>query len=233
MAYRQFQTAASRVVHLVQPTEADVKRLATEFHLHPLDLEAMLSISPKPRVSSYRHYVAASLPWPVMEGRRHSIMLSELQLFIGPNYLIVVDDGTMTTVRDTLATWESESDSQADSPSLLSYDLVLRLTKETGLAARQIPAVDWASAVHPLATVVDQLRKKLLDQGWITSEEDRSALSYLNYSMKHLADALDHQPVPVARPAAKKPLVQSAVTGYAVASAIMTALVLLFISFRR
>ncbi len=233
MAYRQFQTAASRVVHLSQPNEDDVKRLATEFHFHPLDLEAVLSISPKPHVSSYRDYVVAALPWPVMENRRHSIMLSELQLFIGQNFLVIVDDGTISDVRDVIAQWEMLDGAQSDSPAMLAYDLVLNLTKATALAARHIPAAHWAPAIHPLVATIEKAKQGVSDQGWLQTDEQRSAWSYLTYSIKHLADDLQHQPAPVAKVPVKKHAMPSAVTSYAVASAIMTALVLLFVSFRR
>lgn len=232
MAYRQFQTAAARVVHVVQPTDGDIERLAADYHFHPLDLEAVLGVSPKPRVGSYRHYVVASLPWPVLDPRRRHIVMSELQLFIGPNYLVVAEDGIQTEIRDIIAEWERQ-DANADQPFMLAYELLLRLMKSTAAASRAIPAAQWTAALQPLVAGLEQLRQRFIDQGWLEHEESRNAFAYLIYTAKHMLDTLARLPIPAATRPVKRSLAQSAVAGYAIASAIMTVVVLLIISFGR
>ncbi len=227
MAYREFQTAAVRVVHLVEPSDQDVRRLATDYHFHPLDLEAILSVSPKPRVSGYRHYVTASLPWPVVNGRR-GIVMSELQLFIGPNYLVVADDGLLVEIQDTLNRWETAA-SNTDAPAILVYELLAGLLKTTATNCRAVPAADWAAALQPLQGALQRGQQLLDEQGWLTSTEDRNAFAWLRYNLGHLLERIQHQPT-TAPVSTQRPLVTSAVTGYALASAITTVLVVLFIS---
>lgn len=231
MAYRDFQTAAARVVHLVEPSDQDVRRLATEYHFHPLDLEAILSINPKPRVSGYQHYVTASLPWPVLNGR-HSVIMSELQLFIGADFLIIADDGLLVDIRDSISSWETAG-SNTDSPAMLAYTLLVQLLKATAADCRAVPAAEWLAVLRPLQTALDRSQQLLDDQGWLPTAEDQNAFAFLRYSLGHLLEHIAERPIEHRPPAAKKRLVTTAVTGYALASAITTVMVVLFISFRR
>lgn len=232
MAYRQFQTAAARVVHIVEPTDADIDRLADEFHFHPLDLEAVLGVSAEPRVGGYRQYVSASLPWPMIDRRGRHLMTSELQLFIGPDYIVITEDGLQTDIRDTVAMWESQ-EVNADHPVMLAYDLILQLLKTTSVTSRAIPAAKWAAAITPLVSGLEQFRQRLTGQGWLDHEDNQNAYAYVLYTAKHLLSAVTNQPEAAAPLPLKRPVAQSAVAGYAIASAIMTVVVLLVISFHR
>lgn len=232
MAYRQFQTAAARVIHVVEPTDGDMQRLTTEFHFHPLDLEAVLGVHPKPRLGSYRHYVTAAIPWPMLDRRGRHVMTSELQLFIGPNYLVVVEDGSQADIRDLVAEWAGQA-VNADSPTMLAYELFNRLLKTTAATVRAVPAAQWKAALLPVTHGLERLRELVTEQGWLELEDSRHAYAYLLYSCKHLMDTVRHLPEPAAVRPVKRPALQSAVTGYAIASAIMTAIVLVIISFKR
>lgn len=231
MAYREFQTAASRVVHLVNPTDGDMQRLTADLSFHPLDLEAGLSTLTTPRVGSYRQYVSAALPWPALDRGGHRLVMSQIQLFIGQTFLVIIEHDDVPSVADTVEAWAGDP-TNADHPALLAYDLLLGMTKETVAKARAVPAADWRSALAALPDAVTSLRHLVDQQGWL-NDDGQNAYAYLTYLWQHITQELEAQPVAAnPRPLRRSPI-QGVVASYALASAIMTVVVLLIISFRR
>lgn len=233
MAYREFQTAACHVVHLVRPTEADAKRLATSFHLHPLDLDGLFTVSPRPRVGAYRHYLAAFLPWPVTDSRRGQVMMSEIQLFIGQHFLIICSDGGVTDIRDVVTTWSTSPTPLTDTPAMMAYELLLTIAKSTDQAAQRSPSPMWAKTWRPLTETIQSMQKKMSELGWLSNEDNRAVWKFLSYTMKHIGQRLTALPERAQVLPQRTPALQGAVASYAVASAILTAVVLLVISFSR
>jgi magnesium transporter len=82
-------------IHLDAPTHAEVQELASRFGWHPLDVEDVLSRRERPKVDVYTDedepgYLFAVLHFPVYNAGVGRLDAGELDVFVGPNYLVTL-----------------------------------------------------------------------------------------------------------------------------------------------
>jgi len=82
-------------IHLVGPTHEEVQLLATRFGWHPLDVEDVLSRRERPKVDVYTEeeaagYLFAVLHFPVYNADVGRLDAGELDVFVGPDYLVTL-----------------------------------------------------------------------------------------------------------------------------------------------
>jgi magnesium transporter len=82
-------------IHLDSPTKEVAEALAERFGWHPLDVEDVLSKRQRPKVDDYLDdgYLFAVLHFPVYDRAIQRLNAAELDVFVGPDYLV-----TMPTV---------------------------------------------------------------------------------------------------------------------------------------
>jgi len=77
-------------VHLDAPTADEAAQLAERFGWHPLDLEDVLSKRQRPKVDEYPEYLFAVLHFPAYDKAVQRLNAAELDLFLGPDFLITL-----------------------------------------------------------------------------------------------------------------------------------------------
>jgi len=77
-------------VHLDAPTGDEAAQLAERFGWHPLDLEDVLSKRQRPKVDEYPEYLFAVLHFPAYDKAVQRLNAAELDLFLGPDFLITL-----------------------------------------------------------------------------------------------------------------------------------------------
>jgi magnesium transporter len=77
-------------VHVDAPTTDEAAQLADRFGWHPLDLEDVLSKRQRPKVDEYPEYLFAVLHFPAYDKAVQRLNAAELDLFLGPNFLITL-----------------------------------------------------------------------------------------------------------------------------------------------
>jgi magnesium transporter len=77
-------------VNLDAPTQEEATELASRFSWHPLDLEDVLSRRERPKVDEYPEYLFAVLHFPVYDKAIQRLNAAELDIFIGPDYLVTL-----------------------------------------------------------------------------------------------------------------------------------------------
>ncbi len=77
-------------VHLDAPTPEEAAVLAERFGWHPLDLEDVLSKRQRPKVDEYPEYLFTVLHFPAYDKAVQRLNAAELDLFLGPNFLITL-----------------------------------------------------------------------------------------------------------------------------------------------
>lgn len=83
-------------IDIARPDEATIKNLKRTYKFHPLDLEDCLSENQRPKIDDYENYMFMILHIPVRAGRSRHIQTSEVNIFIGPNYVITLHEGNST-----------------------------------------------------------------------------------------------------------------------------------------
>jgi magnesium transporter len=81
-------------IHLESPTHEEAVALASRFGWHPLDVEDVLSRRQRPKVDVYEEdaggYVFAVLHFPVYDKSVGRLNAGELDVFLGPDYLVTL-----------------------------------------------------------------------------------------------------------------------------------------------
>jgi magnesium transporter len=76
--------------HLDAPSADEAAQLAERFGWHPLDLEDVLSKRQRPKVDEYPEYLFAVLHFPAYDKAIQRLNAAELDLFLGPDFLITL-----------------------------------------------------------------------------------------------------------------------------------------------
>jgi magnesium transporter len=82
-------------IHLEAPSHEEAQLLAARFGWHPLDVEDVLSRRERPKVDSYTEeesagYLFAVLHFPVYNAAVGRLDAGELDMFLGPDYLVTL-----------------------------------------------------------------------------------------------------------------------------------------------
>ena len=86
------EAAGLRWIHIEQPRLAHREWLEKHFDFHPLDFEDVYSRNQRPKLDSYDDYIFIVLHFPIFEKATGRLLSAELDLFIGPDYLITLPD---------------------------------------------------------------------------------------------------------------------------------------------
>lgn len=82
-------------VNIENATPADVAFLRDRFSFHPLDLEDVMSKIERPKVDEYDDYLFIVMHFPAFDHERRISTPSEIDFFIGANYLVTIHDGKL------------------------------------------------------------------------------------------------------------------------------------------
>lgn len=77
-----------RWLNLERPLEEDRSYLEEHFSFHPLDYEDLFSRNQRPKVDTYEEYLFVVLHFPVFDKAVGRLNAAELDVFVGPDYLI-------------------------------------------------------------------------------------------------------------------------------------------------
>jgi magnesium transporter len=79
-------------IHLDAPTKEEAEELAARFGWHALDVEDVLSKRQRPKVDDYQEdrYLFIVLHFPVYDGTIGRLNAAELDVFLGPDYLVTL-----------------------------------------------------------------------------------------------------------------------------------------------
>jgi len=82
--------------NITRATPDDVEVLRGEYaHFHPLDLEDLLSRIERPKIDQYDDYLFTVMHFPVWDGMQQISRASEVDMFLGANYLVTIHDSTL------------------------------------------------------------------------------------------------------------------------------------------
>jgi magnesium transporter len=89
---RELESRGLTWIHLDAPTKDEVEELAERFGWHALDVEDVLSKRQRPKVDDYleEKYLFAVLHFPVYDKAIGRLNAGELDIFLGPTYLVTL-----------------------------------------------------------------------------------------------------------------------------------------------
>lgn len=92
---KEIKTNKVRWVFLSKNTVREIDYLRQNFKFHPLDLDDCLSPAQRPKLDEYERYLFLVMTFPYYDREQREILASEVNFFIGPDYLVTVTDGKL------------------------------------------------------------------------------------------------------------------------------------------
>ena len=97
-------------VHGDRPGEAEVTYLAERFGFHELDIEDILSKRQRPKIDEYPEYLFLVLHFPFYDKSVQRLNAAELDVFIGPDFLITLPNVELLPVTYLLRRCEDDAE---------------------------------------------------------------------------------------------------------------------------
>jgi len=117
-----------RWVNIERPRAADQAWLEERFDFHPLDYEDVLSRNQRPKVDEYDGYLFIVLHFPRYDKNVGRLNAAELDLFVGPDFLITLPNETLQPVEYLFdrcrANEETREELFSKGPGYLLYRIV-------------------------------------------------------------------------------------------------------------
>jgi len=77
-------------IYIEKPSSNEVKFLDQHFNFHPLNLDDVLSRAQRPKIDEYKDHLFIILHFPVFDRENSITRSSEVDIFIGENYVVTV-----------------------------------------------------------------------------------------------------------------------------------------------
>src|SRR6476660_750500 len=87
-----------RWVNIERPTPLECAWLEEHFGFHALDLEDVLSRNQRPKIDEYPDYLFIVLHFPVFDSAVGRLNAGELDIFVGPDYLVTIPNQPLQPV---------------------------------------------------------------------------------------------------------------------------------------
>jgi magnesium transporter len=85
-------------IHIEEPGPLERAWLAEHYDFHPLDLEDVMSRNQRPKIDEYEEYLFIVLHFPVFDKQVGRLNSGELDLFVGPDYIITLPNQPLKPV---------------------------------------------------------------------------------------------------------------------------------------
>ncbi len=166
-------------VDVENPTDEENKTiLEGVFSFHPLAIEDCIAVSERPKADDYQDYVFMVIHAVDYHHSMHEFCTTEMNLFIGKNFLVTVHKDPLRSVSLTIERVIKNAPLVARAPDRLTYHLLDALLENYGPALDELsteiaelessvlrnPSMDVLNSVLKLKTEVQRLRQIISPQ---------------------------------------------------------------------
>jgi magnesium transporter len=122
------EAAGIRWIHIESPRSADRDWLEEHFDFHQLDYEDVFSRNQRPKLDQYDDYVFIVLHFPLFDKDSGRILTAELDLFMGPDFLITLPNIPLPPLAAMFERYREKDDLREEvfskGPGYLLYKIV-------------------------------------------------------------------------------------------------------------
>ena len=117
-----------RWINIEQPGTLEQAWLGEHFDFHPLDLEDVRSRNQRPKIDEYEDYLFIVLHFPIFDKTVGRLNAGELDIFIGPDFLVTLPNSPLHPVEYLFERCRSSEETReqlmSKGPGLLLYKIV-------------------------------------------------------------------------------------------------------------
>jgi magnesium transporter len=139
--------------------------LQKNFNFHELDMEDVLSKNQRSKIDEYEDYIFLLLHFPVFNEYSERIEISEVDIFVGKNYVVTISDGRILALNNLIEICKKDINNQKDynmhNTGKLLYEILNSMYKAI------YPLVDR------LGWEISEIERDLFEEGDHESVKDR------------------------------------------------------------
>src|SRR5829696_6247035 len=189
-------------VHLDRPDAAAAHALAERFGWHALDVEDVLSKRQRPKVDEYPEYLFGVLHFPVYDKAVGRLNAAELDVFMGPDYLVTLPNVELLPVSRLFDRCATDDDLRGDlfgkgSGYLLYhvlddlFDYCFPILDKIGHKLDRVEDEMFEGASDEIVRDISNVKQEIISYRKIIKPE-RSTLRLLErYTGRYLPEALE------------------------------------------
>ncbi len=115
-------------VDIVAPDQAVFVELKRKYKFHELDLEDCASENQRSKIDEYDKYLFIILHFPHFDKRKNAVVIEEIDIFMGYDYLLTIHDGVLYPLMDIFerckSSLKSRKKSMSNGTGFLLYEIV-------------------------------------------------------------------------------------------------------------
>lgn len=162
----------------MNPTQEEMQFLAEEFGFHPLSIEDYFTPHPRPKVDEYPGYFFIVTHALTYSREISEIKPTELNFFIGKNYLVTLHEKPVSILKRVSQVWEKKSRMLEDGVGMLLYDIM------DGLVDSYFPILDQ------IDDQIDEIEDDIFGVGKMASVESTFRLKRSLLVLRRIAAPL-------------------------------------------
>ena len=118
-------------IDIAKAGEKELKYLKEQFNFHPLDLKDCLPPLQRPKLIVQENYLFMILQFPFYNRQTREVMPSEIDLFIGPNFIVTHHLGDLPPIEEFFQTVQKSERLQkkyfTNNPAVILYEVLNKL----------------------------------------------------------------------------------------------------------
>lgn len=119
--------------HITNPNPGSIEYLRQNYNFHPLDLEDCLGPTLHAKLDEYENYIFIVINFPIFDRATRVISLSELDIFIGKDFIITLNDKKLEPITKIFESCQRNENERSkylnDDTTFLLYHLLNELQK--------------------------------------------------------------------------------------------------------
>ncbi|MDD4290014.1 MAG: magnesium transporter CorA family protein [Patescibacteria group bacterium] len=120
-------------VNITNPNSASIEYLRQNFDFHPLDLDDCLNETLRAKLDEYDNYLFMVMNLPIFDRKTRVISLSEVDIFIGRDYLITINSGKLEPLKNMFESCQIDESERnkylSDDVTFLIYNILNNFQK--------------------------------------------------------------------------------------------------------
>jgi magnesium transporter len=196
------ETGGLRWINIEQPGPVDRAWLQEHFDFHPLDYEDVSSRNQRPKIDEYPEYLFIVLHFPVYDKAVGRLNTAELDMFVGPDFLITLPNRPIPPVAYLFDRCRSSEEMReqllSNGPGYLLYKIVddsvdycFPMLRKIGNKLEQIEEDIFAGRSEELVRDISNVKQEIINFRKIIRPQRSTLRDFERTKQRYMADSLD------------------------------------------
>ena len=191
-----------RWINIEQPGPVDRAWLQEHFDFHPLDYEDVASRNQRPKIDEYPEYLFIVLHFPVYDKSVGRLNTAELDMFVGPDFLITLPNRPIPPVAYLFDRCRSSEEMReqllSNGPGYLLYKIVddsvdycFPMLRKIGNKLEQVEEDIFAGRSDELVRDISNVKQEIINFRKIIRPQRSTLRDFERTKQRYMADSLD------------------------------------------